>query len=500
MVLNLNRLSLPLSRQFLIVVVSSFLILLSLPPFGISLFYWVGIILFFYFLIGDQAFHRKHIFIFFYLIQFISLIWIIQSFSSGGWGYLILGVILISFLAGFIAFLNYGSVQLINFFFREKSLWPFLLPLSLSITDLLKEFIIGGFPWNPSAIIYFNNLFVLKILPFVGVYGLGLVIHLVLGLILFSLVNRKRLMTYIISTFIILSFLTGFIQHQSNIPEGNGSLNFLVIQPNIYESLVNQNVIENLEKYEELTLEALQKQPETDIIIWPEGALPIDLNNRPGLLDRLGSILGNNQKLILGSSAIEDNGLLYNRLYVLNELGVIEQFYDKQKLVLFGEYVPWVKPFISRFLNLGMNYVPGKLQSLINLPNQVKATPMICFESIFEYQSINENICVSDLVIQISNDSWFGKWYGPQQHLANSLIRSVEFQKTLIRSTPSGVSAVIQPNGLISHRIDNNQRDYFYYSYRPSNQITNCFSTIYYVIGLLFLILFLSWIYVRVKR
>jgi len=224
------------------------------------------------------------------------------------------------------------------------------------------------------------------------------------------------------------------------------------------------------------------------------------LNNRPGLLQRLGSIIGDNQKLILGSSAIEEDVLLYNRLYVLNEMGAIEQYYDKQKLVLFGEYVPWVKPIVSRFLNLGMNYVPGKNQSLINLPNQVKATPMICFESIFEYQSINENICQSDLVIQISNDSWFGKWYGPQQHLANSLIRSVEFQKTLIRSTPSGVSAVIQPNGIISHRIDNDQQGYFYYSYTPGDQITNCSSTLYYVMSLLLLILISSWVYVRVKK
>ena len=136
-------------------------------------------------------------------------------------------------------------------------------------------------------------------------------------------------------------------------------------------------------KRQQLTLEALQARPDADVIIWPEGSLPIDLNNRPGLLQRLGSILGDKQKLILGSSAIENDVLLYNRLYVLNEMGVIEQYYDKQKLVLFGEYVPWVKPLVSRFLNLGMNYVPGNDQSLINLPNQVKATPMICFESIF---------------------------------------------------------------------------------------------------------------------
>jgi apolipoprotein N-acyltransferase len=500
MVLNPNSLSSFISRQFLIIVFSALLILLSLPPFGLSISYWLGITLFFYFLLRDQTFKLKHTFIFFYFIQFISLIWIIQSFASGSWGYLILGVVLISFLAGFIAFLHLGSIQFIYYFFRGKNLLPFLLPLSLSITDFLKEFIIGGFPWNPSAIIYYKNLFVLKSLPMLGVYGLGLIIHLVIGLILLCLVKGKRLSLYIISILVTISFFLGFIKQQPYAQQDEGTLNFLVIQPNIYESLVNHDVIENLEKYEQLTVEALQEKPEADIIIWPEGSLPIDLNNRPGLLQRLGSIIGDNQKLILGSSAIEKDILLYNRLYLLNEMGAIEQFYDKQKLVLFGEYVPWVKPLVSRFLNLGMNYVPGKNQSLINLPNQVKATPMICFESIFEYQSINKNICQSDLVIQISNDSWFGKWYGPQQHLANSLIRSVEFQKILIRSTPSGVSAVIQPNGIISHRIDNDQQGYFYYSYTPGDQITNCSSTLYYVMSLLLLILISSWVYVRVKK
>ena len=121
MVLNLNSLSFLLSRRFLIVVVSALLILLSLPPFGISLFYWVGITLFFYFLLSDQNFSIRYIFVFFYLIQFISLIWIIQSFASGGWGYSLLGVILISILSGFIAFLNLGSIQIIYYFFEKKA-------------------------------------------------------------------------------------------------------------------------------------------------------------------------------------------------------------------------------------------------------------------------------------------------------------------------------------------------------------------------------------------
>ena len=112
---------------------------------------------------------------------------------------------------------------------------------------------------------------------------------------------------------------------------------------------------------------------------------------------------------------------------------------------------------------------------------------MICFESIFNYKSINENICQTNLVIQISNDSWFGKWYGPQQNLANSLLRSVEFQKTLIRSTPSGISAVINPNGIIEKSIPNDQKNYLVYEYPINQSLGYCQSKLLY--SLIFLIL-----------
>ena len=92
--------------------------------------------------------------------------------------------------------------------------------------------------------------------------------------------------------------------------------------------------IDNFQKYEELTLFALSKTSNVDLIIWPEGSLPIDLNNRLGLLSRLGGILDKDQKLIVGSSAIENNQL-FNRFFVIDHQGKINQHYDKQKLVLF---------------------------------------------------------------------------------------------------------------------------------------------------------------------
>ena len=488
-----------IQRPFFLISFCSFLILLSLPPFGISIFYWAGLSLFLLSLIAKANSSKKIIFIFFFIVNFISLSWIIQSFYSGGLGYLILGIILIFLLASFISFLNFSIITITLKIFHSSQLKYLLLPLSLSIVELLKEFLLGGFPWNPSAIIYYKNLWVLKSLPFLGVYGLGLIIHLVIGLTIYSLIKSQKILTFSISFLVAIIFCLGFFGKELSNKKPENSLDILLIQPNIYESLAKFDVLENLQKYEELTLMALSKASNVDLIIWPEGSLPIDLNNRPGLLSRIGSLLNKDQKLIVGSSAIE-NKQLFNRLFIIDHQGKINQHYDKQKLVLFGEYVPWVKPLLSRFLNLGMNYISGENQSLLNLPKKIKAVPMICFESIFYYKHINKNICQSNLVIQISNDSWFGKWYGPQQHLANSLLRSVEFGKTLVRSTPSGISAIIDEKGNIIKSIANDKKNFLYYNYPINQSLTVCPSTLNIIMILLLLVFGGSFLYVRVKK
>ena len=146
-----------IQRPFFLISFCSILILFSLPPFGISIFYWAGLSLFLFSLTTKVNFSKRIIFTFFFIIHFISLSWIIQSFYSGGSGYFFLGIILILLLASFISFLNFSVINIVLKIFHKSQLKFFLLPLSLSIVELLKEFLLGGFPWNPSAIIYYKN-------------------------------------------------------------------------------------------------------------------------------------------------------------------------------------------------------------------------------------------------------------------------------------------------------------------------------------------------------
>ena len=139
---------------------------------------------------------------------------------------------------------------------------------------------------------------------------------------------------------------------------------------------------------------------------------------------------------------------------VNNNLDLIE-FYNKNKLVPFGEFLP-----LEKFLkNLGMktitnfynSYSTGEKRDVINLQKQqfdISFLPLICYEIIYSGKLSKEKNY--DLIINISEDGWFGKSIGPHQHFSHSIFRSIEEGKSIIRSTNNGTSALIDPYGQIS--------------------------------------------------
>ena len=235
MVSNLNNLLPYLSRPINLIIIFSIVYVFSLPPFGVSIFYYISFSIIFYNILTNDNFSKKYIFYFFLFTQIITLSWITQSFYSGGFGYLILGIILVGVLSLFIAFLHYSATILILVTFKKKLLQIFLLPLGLSIVEILKEFIFGGFPWNPSAIIYYKNIWILKSLPFLGVYGLGLVVHLIVGLMIYFLYYKNKVVTLSLSLVLVLIYAFGFFENNTERKTNNETLNILLIQPNLYE-------------------------------------------------------------------------------------------------------------------------------------------------------------------------------------------------------------------------------------------------------------------------
>ena len=115
---------------------------------------------------------------------------------------------------------------------------------------------------------------------------------------------------------------------------------------------------------------------------------------------------------------------------------------------------------ISELSNLfGWGFKRGKGPALLNLPNGLKFVPLICFEAIFS-NFLKPSVKNADFILQITNDAWFGKSIGPQQHLAQLRVRALEYGVPVIRVANTGISAIIDANGIILKNLPVNKSGY----------------------------------------
>tara|TARA_B100000482_G_scaffold190837_1_gene174714 strand:- start:540 stop:1355 length:816 start_codon:yes stop_codon:yes gene_type:complete len=193
---------------------------------------------------------------------------------------------------------------------------------------------------------------------------------------------------------------------------------------------------------------ALDNAEEGEIIVFPETALIFSESEIKDWLDyiKLKAEL-KEVTLITGIIEREEGFKVRNRIL---GLGMANSHYDKVKLVPFGEFIPFEALTGKLFDILGLrltNTVPGEEINTINAGN-IRISASICYEIAFS-ELIRKTALESNLLVTISNDTWFGSSYGPIQHLEIAQNRALEHKKTLLRSTNSGISAFISRNGEI---------------------------------------------------
>ncbi len=162
----------------------------------------------------------------------------------------------------------------------------------------------------------------------------------------------------------------------------------------------------------------------------------------------------------MGINSINQNKV-YNSLIVLNNESELLYKYNKNKLVPFGEFLPF-ENFLKK---IGLKKITQGYQSFsaddkreILEIDQLKFVPLICYEIIYSGK-INPNKNYYDFILNISEDGWFGKSIGPKQHLTHSIFRSIEEGKNVIRSTNNGISVFVNPKGQIIKQIS--EKGYF---------------------------------------
>jgi apolipoprotein N-acyltransferase len=205
---------------------------------------------------------------------------------------------------------------------------------------------------------------------------------------------------------------------------------------------------------------ARRPQNETVLVVWPETAMPFHFSRRPELDAPLRRFAVRHAvNLSFGSIAPDTDGnggpLLHNSLFMLSPAGRITGRYDKTHLVPFGEYVPVVDdiPFLRGLLQ-GMSFSPGVAPRPLTVDGKspLSLGPLICYEAVFPYPAQEQVRQGAAVLLNVSNDAWFGKTSAPLQHLAHSAVRAVEQARPLIRATNTGISAVFDARGRLTAR------------------------------------------------
>lgn len=332
----------------------------------------------------------------------------------------------------------------------------FVLTVTVSLTEWLRGHILTGFPWNLPAYGWGASLAVLQANALFGAYGLSL-LTVLFGFSLAALFEAKprwQLPAIMAGCFALL-FAWGSYRlattPQSSVP----GITLRLVQPNIpqAEKYQRRYVLRNWRRLIDLS----QKEGRNpSIIIWPEAAPPFLLEEQPLALDQIARLTQGKLGLMTGGIRREItavNELRYsNSFFLFGSDGALRDVTDKFHLVPFGEYLPFEKTLnalgLAKLTGIDGSFAPGPGPKSLALPGAGIVTPLICYEILFPGEVAGPQR--PDWFVNVTDDSWFGPWAGPRQHLLVARVRAIEEGAPVVRDANTGISAIIDPLGRIS--------------------------------------------------
>ena len=320
-----------------------------------------------------------------------------------------------------------------------------------TVMELLRGVLFTGFPWLTLAAAFSPWPVLVQGAAFLGAYGLsGLLAALAAAPAIYGPLSRPALAASVLALGLI--FL-GNRRLAEPLPK-DATAHVTIIQGNVDQSRKwdPQAEADIVEKYLALSRQAVADAP-TDLLVWPETSMPFFYQDGDAPAQRIRDFTaGSGVPLLFGAPAyLRSLGghVLFNRAYLLAPTGQTAA-YDKEHLVPFGEYVPLgsLLTFIGKLVEGLGDFRPGQDGKPLLQGNLALGT-LICYEAIFPELAQRRVAAGANVLVNISNDAWFGDSAAPRQHLDLALLRAVEQGRTLIRGTNTGISAVIDPRGRI---------------------------------------------------
>ncbi|MFT6071597.1 MAG: apolipoprotein N-acyltransferase [Alphaproteobacteria bacterium] len=444
---------------------------------------------------------------FFYYIMYkknISLFWAGHCF---GFGYFLVGLhwignALLTDTAQFAIFLPFAYLGLpfaLGFFYAI-ALWIYgeircylnkknyhnifvrfiIFTMILAYMDHARGTIFTGFPWNLPVYTTISMPILMQPSYLLGIYTYNFVWLLLAGSFSFYfLLQKSHWLRLALGHYLFISILaiygyahlhTNPISQIHNTEQGKQKKTMLrVIQPNIQQKLKwspdesRNNFLELLTLSKE-NLKANYRY----IFIWPETALPFNPEYDFAAASQITDLLDNKHSLITGKMRFIEKPAkkgeydYYNSIFKYTPDGASKAVFDKVHLVPFGEYLPLrfilEKIGFSQINFFKSGFSSGSSFKPFALTDTVTASGLICYEAIFPQYSAIIKKHNANLIINVTNDAWFGDSFGPYQHLVQTQFRAVENNIPIIRSANTGISAYIDKNGLITQSLPINHK------------------------------------------
>ena len=329
-----------------------------------------------------------------------------------------------------------------------------------------------GFPWNEFGYALANNALMGQAASVIGVEGLTLIAIAVFAApaLLF---DRERNYRPIIAAALVLAGLAAFGGGRLYLagPPALTDVRVRIMQPNIPQddkfrpSAKDEIMARYLALSNRTSAPGDEGLADVDLVVWPESAFPFFLERTPDALAQIGALLPEGAVLLTGAARIEeaqDKGSgpgrrpVYNSIQMLGDDGAIIGTYDKVHLVPGGEFLPFQSTLealgIRQLTRLPGGFTAGTGPRNLTLPNGLKLGPLICYEAIFPNGTLDPAER-PDVLLNVTNDGWFGLTPGPYQHLAQARMRAIEQGLPLIRAANTGISAILDPWGRVHGEI-----------------------------------------------
>ena len=408
----------------------------SFEPFSVP--FLSVIVIGLYFLLNDFVFQKFQIHhkIFFYNGLFfgfgfflLSMYWVSNSILEFDPDlYYIVPIIFILFPLSLSIF--FGLMQIVNAFLWSKSNSKIFYFSSVWIIfEFLRSILFTGLPWNLVGYSWAWSLKYSQMVSFLGIYGFGL-LTVFCSACIFSIVLNNKNKPYLITSIIILTLVYTY---------GYFRINYYQVVFSNNDLRIVHTHIDQKDKWTKQSIDNTSAMGSPKLItVFPETSLGFD-SNRP-------------QNWIVGYIRKDEDNFF-------NSLSYMGFSYDKKILVPFGEYFP-----ISKLLNIFFPHnIFFKNELTKGNSNQIfpsNITPLICYEVIFPSfvrRSISSD---TNLLVNISNDGWFGTFSGPKQHFVHAQFRSIELGIPMVRSSNKGISGLISPIGEVIN-VTNSSKNTF---------------------------------------